>query len=360
MRILLLSGASSVHTVRWANAFAAKGQDVHLVSQHRPLDRLDARVVLHRFPHLAGLGYFLNVRRLQRLVRALRPDVVNAHYATGYGTLAHASGAVPLVLNVWGSDVHDFPQGGPLHRAVVRRNLRRADQVVSTSHVMADHTRALCPGLGEIAVIPFGVDMDLFRPDARTEPAVRGLVIGTVKTLAPKYGISTLIDAFALLRPGHPGLRLRIVGTGPQEAELKQRARQAGVADAVDWPGHVAHADVPHELRRMDVFVALSRLDSESFGVAVIEASACGLPVVVSDAGGLPEVVVQGRTGWVVPRGDPAGAAAKLDQLLRMPEMRERMGQAGLDHVRLHYDWPHCVDAMLNVLQRAAHGGASR
>lgn len=356
MKILLLAGASSVHTVRWANAFAAKGEEVLLATQHAPIDHLDRTVILHQLPHWAGAGYFLNRGRLRRIVRAFKPDVVNAHYATGYGTLAHACGRVPLVLNVWGSDVYDFPQGGPLNRAMVRSNLLRADQVVSTSQVMAEHTKALCPALKEILVVPFGVDMDLFRPVDQAGPAARPPVIGTVKSLAPKYGIATLIDAFALLRNQHPALRLRIVGSGPQEAELKQRARNAGIADAVDWAGRVAHAEVPGELWRMDVYAALSMLDSESFGVAVLEASACGLPVVVSDAGGLPEVVDHGRTGWVVPRNDPAEAATKLDGLLRDPELRDRMARAGRDHVRRHYAWPHCVDLMLQVLDRAAHG----
>src|SRR5690606_2847027 len=93
--IALLAPASSVHTIRWANAFVRGGHKVHLITQHEPLPGLHTGVRLHRLPHRAGLGYLFNGPRLKRLLKHLRPDVVNAHYATGYGTLARHVGKVP-------------------------------------------------------------------------------------------------------------------------------------------------------------------------------------------------------------------------------------------------------------------------
>lgn len=361
-RVLLLSGASSVHTIRWANAFAERGVDLHLVTQHDPVDALHPRITLHRLPHVAGLGYIANGPRLRRLVQRIRPDVVNAHYATGYGTLSRWVGSTPLVLNVWGSDVYDFPENGPLHRRLLRGNLRRADKVVSTSEAMAERTQAICPGLAPLAVVPFGVDTERFVPAPK--PAAGGpVVIGTVKTFAPKYGVDTLIEAFAMLvkddRPGPP-LALRLVGGGPQEVELRTLVDHLGITDQVTFVPRVAHHLVPEELVKFDIYVALSRLDSESFGVAVIEASACGLPVLVSDVGGLPEVVVDGRTGRVVRRDDPLAAAEVLRELVHAPAERLEMGAAGRAHVQRVYEWEHCVQRMLDVLTRAARAGSRR
>ncbi len=124
-----------------------------------------------------------------------------------------------------------------------------------------------------------------------------------------------------------------------------------GIQEATDFIGVVPHASVPDELRKLDVYVALSR--SESFGVAVIEASACGLPVVVSNVGGLPEVVEQGVTGFIVPSEDPAAAADALEQLLASKELRERMGSAGRDRVERLYAWEACVDRQIAVLRSA-------
>lgn len=351
--ILLLSAGSSIHTIRWANAFVERGRTVHLVTQHEPIHGLSAAVHVWRLPHHKGLGYLLNGGRLRRLIARIRPDVVNAHYATGYGTLARAVGAVPLVLNVWGSDVFDFPAMSAVHRAMVQRNLRRADAVVSTSEVMARRTRELCPGLRSLTVIPFGVETDRFSPRVSTVEPGTEVVIGTVKTLAPKYGIDTLIDAFArtLARTHSPiNLRLRLVGGGGERPRLEAMAQRLGIQDRVAFVGAVDHARVPDELRKLDIYAALSREDSESFGVAVIEASACGLPVVVTNVGGLPEVVETGYTGFVVPKEDPAAAADRMVELVNDAALRQRMGAEGRHFVQQRYEWAGCVDRMLSVI----------
>lgn len=298
------------------------------------------------------MGYLLNGSRLRALVRSVRPDVVNAHYATGYGTLARHVVDVPLVLNVWGSDVFAFPDKSPLHRWWLLRNLRKADRIVSTSEAMSARTKGLGPGLPPITVVPFGVDTHLFSPRAEERAADPGaVVIGTVKSLAAAYGIDTLLRAFAALRNSPEGgkSKLRVVGRGPQEQELKRLADALGIAAHVDFVGAVPHSEVPAELRKLDVFVALSR--EESFGVAVIEASAVGLPVVVSGAGGLPEVVEQGVTGAVVHVDDAEAAAVQLRSLVASADLRRTWGAAGRARVIARYEWSACVDRMMDVLQ---------
>ncbi len=354
MRIVLLSAASSIHTVRWANAFVERGAEVHLVSQHEPGIGLSSKLILHSLPHIGGLGYVVNGPRFARLVERIDPDVVNAHYASGYGTLAAWCRSRPLVLNVWGSDVFEFPDSSILHKSWLLRNLRAADHLVSTSAFMAQRTLSLGSSLPPLTVVPFGVDTGRFYP-AEQRRSGGTVVIGTVKTLLPKYGVDTLIEAFAaVLREAQElDVRLRIVGGGEEEGSLKAMAQRVGIIDRVDFVGAVAHDQVPEELRAMDVYAALSRADSESFGVAVIEASACGLPVVVSDAGGLPEVVRNGVTGTVVRRDSPAEAATALLSLLRDPARREQWGRAGREHVMEQYEWNVCVDRMLGVLDTA-------
>jgi glycosyltransferase involved in cell wall biosynthesis len=351
MKIALLAAASSIHTVRWANAFIERGHSVLLMSQHAPSAMLDEHVRLLRLKHLGGLGYLVNGPLVARAIRRFAPDVVNVHYATGYGTLARWNSGYPLVINVWGSDVFEFPDKGRPFRALLLGNLRRARQLVSTSRFMARRTTSLGQGLPPLAVVPFGVDTERFSP-AKPENERGPLVIGTVKTLAPKYGIDTLLRAFALVAARHPDVRLRIVGGGPQERDLKELAGELGIAGLVTFTGPVPHADVPDALRGLDIFVALSRADSETFGVAVIEASACGLPVVVSDAGGLPEVVLDGVTGHVVRRDDPHAAADAILDLIVSPELRLSMGRSGREHALAQYEWSSCVERQLAVFDR--------
>lgn len=358
MKIVLLSSASSIHTVRWANGLSAVGHQVYVISQHPAADSFDSGVVVHEFPFRAMLGYFTMVPGVRKLLKLIKPDVVNAHYASGYGTTARLVNYHPWVMSVWGSDVYDFPNKSPLHKWLVRKNLRAADAVASTSLCMAVKTRLLLPGLNDISITPFGVDINAYPAftDSSTDQLGR-ITIGTVKTLSPKYGVDTLIEAFSILlkelEQSDPQtaakLVLRLVGGGPQLKDLKILVEKLGIVDRVVFVGQVPHTQVPLELLKLDIYVALSRFDSESFGVAIIEAGAAGRPVVVSDAGGLPEVTVHGKTGLVVPRENPRAAATAIMSLIEDREMREQMGKAGREHVESHYSWPVCVEAMLHV-----------
>lgn len=360
MKIVLLSGASSIHTLRWANGLNAAGIEVHVISQHPVLEPMDDGVQLHLFPYRGILGYFTMVPGVKKILNNIQPDLVNAHYASGYASTANLVSYRPWLLSVWGSDVYDFPYASPLHKFWVRRNLLAADAIASTSHCMAEQTKRLSPERDLIAITPFGVDIARYAQASSSlssRCAGSPLVIGTVKVMAPKYGIDILIRAFALLRQQAAPeiakrLRLRLVGDGPQMEELKKLAVDLNVAEVTAFVGRVPHDRVPVELEGMDIYAALSRLDSESFGVAIIEAGAAGRPVVVSDVGGLPEVVVKDTTGFVVPREDPQAAADALLALVMNPDLRAQMGNAAQQHVSKTYDWLACVQRMIDVYKK--------
>lgn len=358
MKIAFLSAASSIHTIRWVNGLGAAGVEVHLISQQPLLTVLHKNVRAHLFPDRGMPGYFLMASPVRKLLKQLQPDLVNAHYASGYGTTARLVNYRPWLLSVWGSDVFEFPNKSPLHKWWVSNNLKTADAVASTSHCMAEQTRSLLPQLQDIATTPFGVDIQAFSLHIGTSEPRSSLTIGTVKALKPIYGIDTLIRAFAKLKHDllagdcdtAQRLRLRIVGDGPQMKELEQLAESLKIAPDLDFVGHVPHTRVPQELAALDIYVALSR--SESFGVAAIEAGAAGLPVVVSDAGGLPEVVLAEQTGLVVPKDNPDAAAAALLRLVQDRRLRLRLGAAGQQHVAARYSWPACVQTMIDVYQK--------
>jgi len=348
MKVMLLAGANSIHTIKWVNGLASRDVEVHLISVHSIAEELDARVTVHVLPYLAPWGYLTSVFALRRLLERIKPDLLNAHYATGYGLLARLCGFKPLLLSVWGSDVYDYPRKSFLHRALLKGNLKAATALASTSHCMARET-AKTFAHDQVFVTPFGVDENVFTP-VQSISTKRGVVIGTVKTLKDKYGIDTLIEAFALVcaQVGNTiHLTLEITGGGPDLPKLQSLAQRLGVDEQVIFHGQLPHTRVPEMLNRLDVYVALSRL--ESFGVAILEASACEKPVVVSDADGPAEVTLDGKTGFIVPRNNPAAAAEAILTLVRDPALRLRMGQAGRAHVLAHYTWEKSIDIMLDA-----------
>jgi L-malate glycosyltransferase len=361
MRIALLGPANSIHLQRWANALASRRHAVRVISQH-PTDARDLHPTIETewLPYRGGKGYLLNASALRAALRNWRPELLHAHYASGYGTTAMLCGHRPYLLSVWGSDVYEFPIKGRLQAWQLRRNLRSATALTSTSEAMAQQVRTLTPERRDIAITPFGVDLAQFAPGASSGRS--GVVtIGTVKSLAPTYGIDLLLHAFAGLTQDpdvrSPALacRLLIVGDGPQRAALEALARTLRIDTMTTFAGAVPHAEVPAWLNRLDIYAAPSRM--ESFGVAVVEASACAVPVVVTDVGGLPEVVIADRTGLVVPREDARALQAALKRLVLDAGLRDSLGREGRRHVTLTYEWDQCVDRMERcyerILQRA-------
>lgn len=350
MKIALLAPGNVIHTVRWANGLASRGHEVHVISAHGFSEEIHASILKHALPYKAPLGYFLNYYALRSKLSAIKPDILNTHFASGYGTLSGLAQYSPTLLSVWGSDVYDFPQKSAAHSWLIKQNLRRADAIGSTSHTMLKVTNKIFHH--ELSfVTPFGVDVDRFNSKQSLSENHK-VVIGTVKTLETKYGIDLLIQSFHQLSqlPSMKDieLELKIFGVGSEELRLKQLAETLGVN--VFWGGWVEHAKVPDVLNGMDIYAALSRLDSESFGVAIIEASACELAVVVSDADGPSEVVLNGETGFIVPKESVSDTVNALEKLVLNEGLRKRFGQQGRVHVVQNYSWSSCLETMESAM----------
>jgi glycosyltransferase involved in cell wall biosynthesis len=346
MKILFLAPANSTHTQKWINAFR-QNHEVFLCSMHFD------KTVIHNVCYLPihnKLGYYFNAPLVKHFVKKIKPDIINVHYASGYGTLARIAGLKKYILNVWGSDVFDFPYESKLKMGIIKKNLKYAFQIASTSEIMKKQVLRLINPLREIVVTPFGVDTRIFKPEAKRTSYK--FIVGTVKTLAPKYGISVLIRAFDYaVTLGMYNAQLIIVGGGEQMSELKALAHSLQSSEHIRFIGSVNHNDVPEYLTRFDIYAALSESESESYGVAVVEAESCGIPVIVSSAGGLPEVVDENVSGFIVPVGGWKIAGEKILQLYHDEGLRKKMGQAGRRLVLERYDWNDCVGIMRNVFE---------
>ncbi len=290
--------------------------------------------------------YLKSVSTVKKLIKEYKPDIVHAHYASSYGLIgALARTEVPYVVSVWGSDVYDFPNIVPFGKNIIRFNLKKADKILSTSHVMAKETMKYTDK--KIDVTPFGVDTGLFEPQPFNDSLE--FVIGNVKTLRPKYGIDVLIQAADMVIKNNPSktIRLDIYGEGPQKEELIRLSESLGIADKVNFMGFVDNDKLPAVYNSVSVSVSVS--DSESFGVVAVEAMACGCPVVTSDADGFTEVVDNGVTGFLVPKRDPQATADAIQKFIDNPKLRKEMGKNGRKRVLNLYDWNDNVSKMINI-----------
>ncbi|MEO1893434.1 MAG: glycosyltransferase [Alcanivorax sp.] len=357
MRVCIIGNGSSIHIVQWCNELVLKGLKVHLISKHRFSSEIDQSVTLYYRPYPGIVGYFLMVPGVKKLIKKIQPDVVHAHYASGYGTTAALIDFKPWILSVWGSDVFIFPRKSLIHHFLVKYNIDKADAVASTSQVMADRVLQLSPSVHSVNITPFGVNCEKFKRERSQPNNNPSLVIGTIKSMNSAYGIDVLIRTFAHLKHkmGARNIKLLIVGGG-DDVYLKKLARSLDVIDDTDFVGPIPHSRVPEYLSKLDIYLALSR--SESFGVSVLEASACEIPVVATRVGGLPEVILENETGFLVESEDHVAAADKVMVLALDPEMRRAMGINGRRFVLGKFSWPVCVNNMCHLYEKVVSNGS--
>lgn len=364
MKVLFLADPSASHTIKWVNSLSGKGLDITVFGlkeygkpDYPELDNL--RIIGSGFKtelfqkqdgSLSKLVYLKEFPRLKKIIKDFKPDILHAHYATSYGLLGALANFHPYLISVWGSDVYNFPGRSLVHKNVFKYILSKADRVLSTSRVMSAEIGKYSGK--RIFVTPFGIDLEKFFP--QQVDSIFGkddIVIGTIKTLEKKYGIEYLLQAFKILKDKHPELPLKLLISGPgtQKDELKNLAAGLGILNDTKFTGFINHNDVPRYQNMIDIFVSLSVEDSESFGVAVLEASACGKPVVVSNAGGLPEIVADNETGFVVDKKNARQAADAIEQLLLDKNLRAAMGKNGRMRAAEFYNLSDNVDQMMKI-----------
>ena len=355
MKIIFLGGAGSIHTIRWVNSLSEKGLEVILVSlkgEVETIGKINDNVKVIYLPFGTKLGYYLNVFALKKIISKEKPDLINAHYASGYGTLGRLSGFNKKLLNVWGSDVYDFPNESKLKKRIIEKNLKNYTAIASTSYCMAEETKKYLENKSkEIFITPFGVDTEKFK-NLNIEKKENEITIGIVKTLTEKYGIEYLIKAIKELEnildiENYKKIRLLIYGKGELKNKLEDLTKELQIEDKVIFKGYISNEDVPKALNEMDIFVVPSI--NESFGVAAVEAMACEIPVIASSVGGLKEVIVDKETGYLVPKKDHKEIAKYLKKLILDKNLRTSLGKNGRKRVLENYDWNSNVDYMIKI-----------
>jgi glycosyltransferase involved in cell wall biosynthesis len=201
----------------------------------------------------------------------------------------------------------------------------------------------------KIQVVRCGVDPAAFGHRGRVDsgPGVRIVCVGR---LVHHKGQAVLLEAVAeLARRGRP-VTLTVVGDGPKRSSLEQLAQRLGIADSVTFTGSVAQDRIRDLYATGDIFCLPSF--AEGLPVVLMEAMAVGLPVVTSRIMGIPELVEDGVSGLLVPPGRPDELAGALEQLIRDPDRRHRMGAAGRDRVVAEFDVSRSAAKLGEIFRR--------
>jgi glycosyltransferase involved in cell wall biosynthesis len=367
------AGGQNVHVAALSAALARRGAEVVVHTRRDDPDlppRVDAGLgvtVEHvdagpaepipkddLLPHMDEFG-----NRLRRSFTADPPDVVHAHFwMSGRAALAAARPlGIPVVQTFHALGVVKRRHQGARDTSPATRLREEAilaghvDRIVATCSDEVFELVRIGADLRRVAVVPCGVDLELFRADGPRAPRTPPGRLLVVSRLVERKGIGDVVTALARL----PGVELVVaggppageLGWDPEARRLAAVAERVGVADRVRLLGRVGQADLPALYRSADLVVNVPWY--EPFGIVPLEAMACGVPVVVSAVGGLVDSVVDGVTGVHVPPRRPALLADAVTGLLADPGRRAALGAAGARRARRRYGWDRIAGSTLEV-----------
>lgn len=311
-----------------------------------------------RYPQIPGnlglssAGKLLYARLLGRIrnLHAAKPiAVIHAHAALPCGQAAALLSRrlhIPFVVTAHGLDVfHTCYLGGipaEWRRKASVDVYRAARTVICISGRVQEILKAGTPAETCSTVVHNGVNPSLFspRPDevGQFDPEI--LIVGN---LLPSKGHELVLRALGNLRPSFPQLRCRIIGEGPDRAQLETLARNLGIERQVQFVGRQNRTEVAEAMRRCSVFVLPSR--NEGLGCVYLEAMSCGKPVIACRGQGIDEVIEHGANGWLIPVEGLEQLVQGLSALLGSSELRARIGMAArqtvLEKLTLSYQAQH-------------------
>ena len=306
---------------------------------------------LRRFGHVPReIAFALSAKAaLTRLYTQAGVDVVLCH---GHPVAALAAGSlwrslrIPYALITHG-DIFDRPKGtyDPqltwFYQQVTRPAYRGAALVVALSPRMRD--LALRGGVApeRVVVIPNGIDPSEIGLDERAPPPARApaarLELLYVGRLSVEKGVDVLIAAAGLLKADGVAFRLRLAGSGPEEARLRMLVTQSQLDAQVVFLGPVPRLAMGALYQSADVVCVPSR--SEALPTVALEAMTAGVAVVGCAVGGIPSVIEEGVSGLLVPSQTPRAMAEALHRLGRDPPLMRRMGEAGRQRSARVFNW---------------------
>jgi glycosyltransferase involved in cell wall biosynthesis len=285
-------------------------------------------------------------------------DLVHDNQCLGYGLLAIEREGIPVLATIHHPITVDrrleLEHAESRYRrfslarwysftSMQTRVARRLQRVVTVSEssfndIVADHE--VDPA--KMAIVPVGVDVDLFRPLPHVAP-VPGRLVTTASADVTMKGLRYLLEALAKLRTERPDAHLVVIGRRKEGGRSDETIRRLGLEDAVEFVSGVPEERIIELYAEAQMAVVPSLY--EGFSLPAIEAMSCGTPLVATSGGALPEVVGKdGDTALVVPPGDADALASRIRWAFEQTDLRDTVGRRGRQRVVDQWSWRHTAE----------------
>ena len=357
-------GGSGVVATELGKNLAERGHEIHFISSSLPfrLSHVAGNIFFHEvnvqsYPLFESPPYTLSLTsKMVDIAKHAGLDVLHVHYAIPHATsavmarqiLAGEGIGLPVVTTLHGTDITLIGQD-PSFAPVVTWSINQSNGVTAVSNYLRQETYDHFDVTNGIEVIPNFIDTDRFHRQDK-EHFKQALcpngekVIVHVSNFRPVKNTKQVVDIFHRVRESYPDVKLLLVGDGPERVPTERKARDLGVFEDVRFLGK--QDPIEEILSIADIFLMPS--DSETFGLAALEAMACRVPTVVSDVGGLPELVVDEETGYLCPVGDVEAFGDRILALLHDEDLHDRMAGAARARAEDTFD----IDTVVPTYER--------
>lgn len=354
----------------------ANNWEVHVVTADHP-DTLEHEVAdgvnIHRVktftdptPDFLTWVNRLNFGLLQLAIQLHQKapfSIMHAHdwMVTDASWVIKSGFGIPLVATIHATEagrmhgIHNDLQRY-IHQLEWRLTFEAWEVIVNSHHMHAELQRLFHMPADKIVIIPNGTNPETF--DFEFEPApMRAYFAGPeekivlyVGRMVYEKGVQVLLDAAPKVLSAYPNTRFLLVGTGGYLDDLKRQAAALNLGDRVNFLGYVSD----HDLRRLYKISDIVCIPSlyEPFGIVALEGMAAKVPVVTSDAGGLTDFVEHMATGITTYTGDSGSLAWGLLEVLRNPELADRLRLDAYEKVRTIYNWKVLAKRTLEVYEK--------
>lgn len=329
-------GGSGVLATELGKALANKGHEVHFISYNQParLDFFSENVFYHevniaKYPLFEYAPYETALAgKMVDIVQSAHLDVLHVHYAIPHASaallakqiLAQKGIHIPVVTTLHGTDI-TLVGREVTYEHVVSWSINQSDAVTAVSNKLNEETLQHFDINRPIDVIPNFIDFNRFNKKPREHfkqmiaPNGEKIIIHTSNFRKVKR-VEDVVAIFSRIIKEIPA-KLLLIGDGPERSHIEKVCREHNTCD---WVTFLGKQEAIEEILSIgDLFVLPS--ESESFGLAALEAMACEVPVISTNAGGIPEVNVHGVTGFLSNVGDVDSMAQHAITLLKDPEM---------------------------------------
>ena len=352
-------GGSGAVATELGLVLAERGHEAHFMSYAPPfrLRGFQERVFFHEvemedYPLFEHPPYSLALAvAIHQVARDHGLDLVHVHYAIPHATSAWIAGQMfegdnrpRIVTTLHGTDITLLGQH-PSFQSITQFSILKSDGLTAVSQYLKEETERNFGVNGErIRVIPNFVDTELYRrgrsPCHRAKLAAADeKIVMHVSNFRSVKRVEDVIEIFARTTHEISG-RLIMVGDGPDRPRAQQRAEELEISDRVVFLGK--HTSVDELLACADLFLLPS--ESESFGLAALEAMSCGTPVVASRVGGLPEVVEHGASGYLFAPGEVDAMAEGATEILSSDHLWRRMSERSREVAETRFSAREIVD----------------